>query len=205
MKIKQFTGLVFCLFLLSSCSTSRLLTSWENEAQQDYVINQVLVIGIAKNETKRRIYEDTFTDSLVDSGIKAIASYTASQQPIEPDEKQLREVIRKTNADSVLITHLVTASEKNSYQPHSRIIGTNSYNYGRGLYGYYPMIYNSVYQSGSYVTKTKVVLETSLYDVKTEERIWTSQTESIDPVMTRKYYQQLINLFLDDLKDKKLI
>lgn len=203
MKIKQFTGLFLCLFLLSSCSTSRLLTSWENEAHKSYVIDHVLVIGIAKNETKRRIYEDTFTDSLVDSGINAVASYTASQQPIEPDEKQLREVIRKTNADSVLITHLVSANEKNSYQPHSTIIGTNSYS--RGLYGYYPMIYNSVYQSGSYLTKTKVVLETSLYDVKTEERIWTAQTESIDPVMTRKYYQQLIDLFLDDLKNKKLL
>lgn len=111
--------------------------------------------------------------------------------------------LRKTNAESVLITHLVKANEKNSYQPHSVIIGTNSYN--RGLYGYYPMIYNSVYQSGSYVTQTKVVLETSLYDVKTEKRIWSAQTESIDPVMTRKYYQQLIDLFLDDLKNKKLL
>ena len=203
MRIKQLTGLFLCLFLLSSCSTSRLLSSWESEAHKSYVFDQVLVISIAKNETKRRIYEDTFTDSLVDSGINAFASYTASQQPIEPDEKQLREVIRKTNADSVLITHLVSANEKNSYQSHSTIIGTNSYN--RGLYGYYPMIYNSVYQSGSYLTKTKVVLETSLYDVKTEERIWTAQTESIDPVMTRKYYQQLIDLFLDDLKNKKLL
>lgn len=203
MKIKQFTGLFLCLFLLSSCSTSRLLSSWESETHKSYVMDQVLVIGIAKNETKRRIYEDTFTDSLMDSGINAVASYTARQQPIEPDEKQLREVIRKTNADSVLITHLVSANEKNSYQPHSTIIGTNSYS--RGLYGYYPMIYHSVYQSGSYLTKTKVVLETSLYDVKTEERIWTAQTESIDPVMTRKYYQQLIDLFLDDLKNKKLL
>ncbi len=139
----------------------------------------------------------------MDSGINAVASYTASQQPIEPDEKQLREVIRKTNADTVLITHLLSLKERNSYQPNSIIIGTNSYN--PGLYGYYPFVYHSVYESGNYITKTKVILETSLYDVKTEERIWSAQTESIDPVMTRKYYQQLIDIFLDDLKNKKLL
>lgn len=203
MKIKQFSTLFLCLFFLSSCSTSRLLSSWESDKHKNFAIDRVLVIGIAQNETKRRIYEDTFTDSLVDSGINAVASYTASQQPIEPDEKQLREVIRKTNADTVLITHLLSLKERNSYQPNSIIIGTNSYN--PGLYGYYPFVYHSVYESGNYITKTKVILETSLYDVKTEERIWSAQTESIDPVMTRKYYQQLIDIFLDDLKNKKLL
>ncbi len=112
-------------------------------------------------------------------------------------------MIRKTGASTILITHMVSADEKDFYQPSNLIIGTNSYS--RGLYGYYPHIYRSVYSSGSYVSTTKVTLETSLYDVTTEKLIWTARSVSIDPVMTRKYYQQLIDLFLADLRSKKLL
>jgi len=63
--------------LLSSCSTNRLLSSWNDESFEQSSIATVLVIGVTKNdETKRRIYEDTFVDSLNSVQTKAIASYT---------------------------------------------------------------------------------------------------------------------------------
>ena len=202
--LQQLALLSFCLLLLSSCSASRLLSTWESENAAQYSTAKMLVIGVAKDETKRRIYEDTFTDSLLTMEVEAVASYTASKQAIEPSEKHLREVVKKSGSDSVLITHMVGASEKDFYQPHNVIVGTNSLG-SYGLYGYYPIIYRSVYTGGSYVSTTKVVLETTLYDVATEKRIWSARSESIDPVMTRKYYQQLIDIFLSDLKNKKIL
>jgi len=189
--------------LLSSCSTNRLLSSWNDESFEQSSIATVLVIGVTKNdETKRRIYEDTFVDSLNSVQTKAIASYTLKKQSIEPTEKALREIIKKTNAKTILITHLVSDTEKDFYIPSSLIIGTNSYD---RLYSYFPFVHSSVASSGSYVSTNKVILETSLYDIETEKLIWTARTESIDPVMTRKYYQQLIDLFLKDLSKKKLL
>ena len=124
------------------------------------------------------------------------------KQSIEPTEKALREIIKKTNAKTILITHLVSDTEKDFYIPSSLIIGTNSYD---RLYSYFPFVHSSAASSGSYVSTNKVILETSLYDIETEKLIWTARTESIDPVMTRKYYQQLIDLFLKDLSKKKLL
>jgi len=202
--IKLLVSLSFCLIVLSSCSASKLLTTWESETAAQFKTSKMLVIGVAKDETKRRIYEDTFTDSLLAMQISAVPSYTASKAMINPTKEHLREVVKKSACDSVLITHMVGASEKDFYQPHNRIIGTNDFgNYG--LYSYYPFIYRSVYSGGSYVSTTKVVLETSLYDVATEKRIWSARSESIDPVMTRKYYQQLIDLFLNDLEKRKIL
>jgi len=190
---------------LSSCSANKLLSSWKDESLEQNSISPVLVIGVAKHdETKRRIYEDTFVDSFKSAGTKAMASYTLSQAPIKPDETALREIIKKAEAKTILITHMVSSQEKDFFQPSSRVIGTNSYS-NHGLYNYYPHIYNSVSSSGNYISTTKVLLETSLYDVKTEKLIWTARTESIDPVMTRKYYQQLIDLFLKDLADQNIL
>ncbi len=192
--------------LLSSCSASRLLSSWnDNSLGKKVTIDPILVIGVAKHdETKRRIYEDTFVDSLQAVGTKAMASYTLSKSQIAPTETALREVIRKSSARTVLITHMVSSNEKGFLQPSSRIMGTNSYSNYR-LFRYYPYIYGSVSAPSSYISTTKVILETSLYDIETEKLIWTARTESIDPVMTRKYYQQLIDIFLDDLTDKKIL
>jgi len=189
--------------LLSGCSTNRLLSSWNDETYEQSSIAPILVLGVTKNnETKRRIYEDTFVDSLNGVQTKAIASYTLNKHPIEPTEKALRAVIKKTKAKTILITHLVSDTEKAFFVPSSVIIGTNSYD---RLYSYFPFIHNSVASSGSFVSTSKVILETSLYDVKTEKLIWTARTESIDPVMTRKYYQQLIDLFLQDLSSKNML
>lgn len=204
MKTKQLCALLLCFLFLSSCAGSKLLSTWEAESLDQYNLDQILVVGIAKDETKRRIYEDTFVDSFMASNVNAVASYTASKQPIEPDEKSLREVIRKTKSDFVLITHMVSENEMDYYQPHGRVGGLNNPG-GYGLYGYYPFIYSFVYDSGGYVSTTKVVLESTIYDVASEKRIWTAQSLSIDPVMTRKYYQQLIDLFVADLKKKNLL
>lgn len=195
---------LLCCLILSSCSTSRILSSWNDDSLGQHSLGTLLVIGVAQDETKRRIYEDTFADSFIQAGTKAIASYTVSKQSIEPSEEALKEVVKKSNAQSVLITHLVSENEKSYYQPSSVVVGTNSYSTG-GLYGYYPFIRNSVSTTGSYTSTTKVVLESNLYDVTTEKLLWTARTESIDPVMTRKYYQQLIDLFINDLSKKNFL
>ncbi len=200
---KTFSLVLFLGFILSSCSSNKLLSSWNDTSLGQYSLGKVLVIGVAQNETKRRIYEDTFVSSLTHAGTNAVASYTVTKQSIEPSEKSLREVVKKTGVQTVLITHLVSKNEKDYYQPSNVILGTNSYT--PGLYGYYPFIYNSVYASGSYNSTTKVLLETSLHDVKTEKLVWNARSESIDPVMTKKYYQKLIDLFLNDLAKKNLL
>ncbi len=203
MKTIKLPVFFFISLLLTSCSSNTLISSRINPSQEQSSIVPVLVVGIAKNETKRRIYEDTFVDSLNATDTKAIASYTVSKQSIEPTKEALRTIIEKTGARTILITHMVGSDEKDFYLPNNRVIGTNSY--PPGLYGYFPFIYGYVYSSGSYVNTTKVLLETSLYDVASENLIWTARSESIDPIMTRKYYQELIDLFLEDLDSKNIL
>jgi len=181
-----------------------LLSSWTDESLEQYRLEKVLVVGVAQDETKRRIYEDTFVSSLTELDVQAVPSYTVCKQAIEPNTEDLKEVVEKTEAGAVLITHLVGRNEKDYYHPPQRINSIDSH-FSYGLYGYYPAIYRSVYTPGSYSGSTKVILETNLYDVQTEKLIWSARSESIDPVMTRKYYQKLIDLFLDDLEKQKII
>ncbi len=202
-----------CSFLLSSCSANKLTSSWKNDSLRQYRLDTVLVVGVAQNETKRRIYEDTFVSSLTEAGVVAIPSYTVGKQSFEPTKKALQEMLIKSHATAVLITHKIGRDEIDAYQRNAVLIGSNNYYgatgagsyYGNTLYGYFPLIWNSVGASGSYYEKITVMLETNLYDVKTEQLLWSARSESTDPVMTRKYYQKLINLFLNDLKKDNLL
>lgn len=202
--ISPFFLILLCSFVLSSCSANKLILSWKNESLDQYQMDTVLVVGIARDETKRRIYEDTFVSSLTESGVQAIPSYTVSKQSIEPNKKALREMLTKSHATAVLIIHMIDQKETEFYQRSSALIGTNNY-YGSTLYGYYPYVWNSISPSESYVNTIKVILETNLYDVQTENLLWSARSESTDPVMTRKYYQELIDLFLNDLKKDNLL
>ena len=211
--LSPFFLILLCSFLLSSCSANKLTSSWKNDSLGQYHLDTVLVVGVARDETKRRIYEDTFVSSLTEAGVIAVPSYTVGKQSFEPTEKSLQEMIIKSHATAVLITHKIGREEVEAYQRSAVLIGSNNYYgttgsdsyFGNTLYGYYPFIWNSVAPSGSYYEKIKVMLETNLYDVKTEDLLWSARSESTDPVMTRKYYQKLINLFLNDLKKDNLL
>ncbi len=207
--IKPVFLLLFCS-LISSCSANRLLSSWNDPTFENPQPGEILIIAIARDETKRRIFEDTFADSLTHTKMKGIPSYTVSKQSAEPNLEELRATVKKTGAEYVLITHIVGAKEQSFHQRASIVVGTNTYpesthTYGASLYSYYPFIFRSVHAPGVYTETVKVILETNIYDVKTEKIIWTARSESTNPVMTRDYYQNLINLFVDDLKNKNLL
>ncbi len=202
--------ILLCSIVLSGCSANKLTSSWKNDSLGQYEMGTVLVVGVARDEIKRRIYEDTFVSSLTEAGVHAVPSYTVTKQSVEPSKEALQETLTKAHATTVLITHKISRDEIQAYQRSALLIGSNNYYgvtgpdsyYGNNLYGYYPFIWNAMAPTGSYYEKITVMLETNLYDVKTENLLWSARSESTDPVMTRKYYQKLINLFLDDLQKK---
>ncbi len=190
--------------LFTGCSSTQLLSSWSDKSAKNIPIEPVLIIGVANNNpTIRNIYEDTFVNSFAKAKIRAIPSHTISKKPIEPNEQSLREIINKADATTVLITHIFNSQENNAFIPSSYVVGSNSYSPGR-LYSYYPFVRSSVSDLGSYVTKTTIILESNLYDVKTENLIWSARTKSIDPIMTKKYYQEITDILTNDLTSKHL-
>ncbi len=54
-------------------------------------------------------------------------------------------------------------------------------------------------------TKTFVYLESSLYNVKTGQLLWSATVEAKDPVMTKDYMKKVTNLFIKDLKKEGLL
>ena len=67
-------ALVATGIVLSACSSTMITGSWKNPDFNGKV-EKVYVVGIAKQETTRRIFEDEFREQLAKFGAIGISSY----------------------------------------------------------------------------------------------------------------------------------
>ncbi len=196
---------IIVLLLSTSCGTSKLIATWHDESfAGKHIVQDVLVIAVTKDETIKRLYEDRFVDKLSKDGVRAIASYTLSQPDIKPTKEGVDAAVKEAGAKSVLITRYLGTDTKEHYRPPQRTMVFADPYYG-GIHGYYPMTYREAYSPGYTVKVTTISLESNLYETKTGNLVWSTRSESINPSMTKKYVDELVNLFAGDLKKANLL
>ena len=139
----------------------------------------------------------------------------ASYKLIKSDEKIERDVVVKAidglGIDGVIITHMVAVDEETIYRP------TTGYGYGGyggmgygggyygGMYSYYPHVNSYVNNPGYYTTHETYTLETNLYDVESEELVWSARSRTFSPESVQEVIVDLTKLLISDLEDKDLI
>ncbi|MEJ2057263.1 MAG: hypothetical protein P8X39_05430 [Desulfofustis sp.] len=193
------------LLLLSSCATTNLTTSWHDAAftAQNNTIDDVLVIGLTKEETLRRLYEDGFAAKFGEVGVRAYPSYTLNIADIKPTRKAVAAAVAAADARYVLITRHVSTDTKQHYRPPEPVYVDPYYS---RMDRYYPLVYREAYYRPGYsYSVTTVLLESNLYDAATGKLIWSAQSRSVDPAMTQKYLDELIGVFAQDLEKSGLL
>ena len=116
---------------LAACSSTYMSGSWADPAYKGQV-KDVYVIGVAKQETNRRIFEDTFARQFGTTGIKGISSYNDLPSNQELNQETIKQQMVANGADSVLITKLISQRSETVTSP-GYASGYSSY--GRGGYG----------------------------------------------------------------------
>ncbi len=193
------------MLLLFSCATTNLTTTWHDPAYAGTEgVQDVLIIAVTKDETIRRLYEDSFAAELAKDNIRAVQSYTLKNPEIKPDQKSVQEAVQEAGARSVLITRHISTDTKQHYRPPERVSMYADPYYSR-MGRYYPLAYREVYTPGYNYSVTTVNIESNLYDAENEKLIWSAQSKSVDPQMTKKYIDELVKIFAGDLKAKTLL
>jgi hypothetical protein len=190
--------------LLSSCASTSLTNAWHDQSYSGTnSLDDVLVIAVTEEETSRRLYEDGFVAKLAESGVRGVPSYSLQISDIEPTKQAVQTAVAMANARFVLITRHLTTDKKQHYSPPQPLYVDPYYS---RVHSYYPMAYREVrYSPGYTYTVTTVSIESNLYDAQTEKLIWSAQSKSVDPKMSKSYFDGLVNVFAKDLQDKKLL
>jgi len=199
--------------ILSGCSSTALIGSWRNPEYTGQ-INKVYIVGVSKQETQRRIFEDAFGEQLLQYGVQAIPSYRDIPESEKVDREIIDAKVRANGADAVLLTRILDERIEKVVQP-GRISGYRSAGYGYGGYdpppyyrrydSYYARRYEMTYEPAT-VSKFKVItFESNLYSAATGELIWSAQLETVMEGRMQKMVQDFIRTVTRDLSSQGLI
>lgn len=209
----QIVGLMIVGLLAVACSSTTMSGSWSEPGFEGQVKN-VFIIGIAKQEVNRRIFEDTFGNQLKSQGVSTVSSYQSISEQDEVDKEAIVEAMTANGCDSVLLTKLIgqrtetvtTAGYASGYSSGYGRRGGYRGGYGRGGWGnYYNRSYDVVYQPATTTEFVILTVESVLYDLKSEEMIWSAQLETVVEGNIEKMMQDFTQEVTKDLKEKGLI
>ena len=106
------------------------------------------MVGVSKQPSIRRTFEDEFVAKLKSAGVDAVPSYLFIPEDGQVEEARLQEAVKRGNADAVIITRLVRVEKKTEvspgfYQPAPAVTLGYYGGYSAAWLGYYepPRIY----------------------------------------------------------------
>lgn len=204
LQISKVVLLFAFVLLMSSCANTKISQSWVEPANKK-TYKDLLIIGIAESEQNRRAYESYFADDLKTMGIEAEASYKLIKSNQKIDRDTVSKAIAGLNIDGVIVTHLLAVDEETIYRPTMDYMPMYGGGYYGGLYSYYPHVNTYVSRPGYYTTHETYTIETNLYDVETEELVWSARTRTFSPESVDEVITDLTKLLIKDMVDKNLI
>ena len=207
--------LIAAAIVLGACSSTMITGSWKNP---DFTgkVKKIYVVGIAKQETTRRIFEDGFCQQLATLGATGMPSYLDLKINQETSEDVIAGRIKANGADSVLMARAVGSRTEQVVNPGYVSGPAYGPGYaGRGYYypdpyyrhygGYYARSYDIVYQPATVSEFQVVTIEANLYSATSGELIWSAQLETVVEADLSALINDFIEVVTRDLKEKGLL
>jgi hypothetical protein len=201
------------LMMFSSCASSSLLTTWKDESYNS-TLKRVLIIGVFKRDYMRPKFEEEFVRQFKAKGVDAVSAYRVLPSTKELEKNEIRLKVNELNIDAVLVTRLVDERTVETYiHPTQMIVarpryarpyygGYANYNNLHGFYGGSVQVINT---PGYTLVEKFVVLETNLYDAKTEEIIWNVTSETLLGETSSKLVKSLVKQLVANLNEMKML
>ena len=153
---------------LSSCSSTHVVTRWQDPATSHIVFTKILALVIGGDQELVRAGEEDLCHQVAKVPCKP--SYLAMPDSMRSDIPAAKALVRKEGFDGALVFRVVSDREKVTYRPPS---------YGPTFWGYYG--YTRAYDPGYYHTDQLVRVETSIYSITQDKLLWVGTTETVNP------------------------
>lgn len=201
----RFALLCVAALALAACATApRIVQQWDDPAFVGGGFRRVLVLGVTRDGTVRRVFEDEFSAGLRARGVEAIQGYTLLPEDGRADRARIEQAVRTAKTDAVILTRVLRVERRTEVVPmapmplHPGFWGGYGAAWGGPLWPGYVQP-PAVYQFD------EVYVESQLWDVKTDRMVWSAVTEIFAPSNPRKDSASYSRVILDALAARKLI
>jgi hypothetical protein len=168
---------VAVLGVLAACAAPTVInTQWVDPTFSAKPVRAILVVGITRDATNRRIYEDAMVAQLGTRGVKAAPSYRFGSEvgPLSQEAMQL--AVKEAGATGVLLTRVVNVAQSVQVTPGAFVGPAPGFGFG-GFYGFYGGMWASSFQTPPTITvQDNVAADTRLFEVKNFTVVWSAST-----------------------------
>jgi hypothetical protein len=206
-RLRHGIGFVVMIILtMVSCAGTRLTNSQVDDSFRGKPVSDILVIVVTDKEPIRQSFERHFVARLQAAGLEAISSIDISPDAASQklSKAVILEAVKAQKNDAVIITHLAAYESKEVFSRGLTPYNYDDTRYGE-FYGHYGFIFDHVHEPTLTGDRTVVSLTTDLYDVATEERIWSGRSETMDPAPTNDRIGEVVDLVVKELGRLQLI
>lgn len=174
--------------------------------------SQILVVGVGRDNERRRIYEYSMVNALTSRGAHAETSYRIFPQSDVISDQAMVSAVRDGDYDAVVITRLVWVSEKMEYVPgETRRVPSSNWAFtsapSRNFFaGAYRDSYELVHTPGYYQKNVKYSVETMLFSMRRDGmKVWSALSETVNPQSIEALIGQITSVVAEAMDDQGLI
>ena len=179
------------ILVLAGCGPStKIEKTWTDPSFNTATVQsykKILVMGLLKDESTRRIAEDKMVAAF--KNVTAVQSYSYLQ-PADTIRSEVEDKLKKDGFDGVVIMRLADVDKSVSYVP------------GTGYGGWYGYRYSS---PGYYQEDKTFYVETNFYSLPETKLLWSGTTSSLNPNKLDRTVDDIINTLKGQLQKQKLI
>lgn len=202
------TSILF-LFLVAACGpSSRITSSWKADNVQPDKFRKVVVLGLVRenDRTLREKMEQHLVGDLRQLGYDAVCSCDEYNPKAfeNMSEEQALSKLRNSGVDAVLTIVLLDKTQERYYVPGRVVYSPYTLYQGR-FWRYSRVMYDRIYTEGYYTTDTKYFWETNLYDMASNNLVYSSQSQSFDPVSAENLANEYGQMIVKDMVTKKVL
>lgn len=202
-KKMTFLGTAVLLMILTACATTKLSGTWKDENLSEKKFQKLLIIGAAKQQNVRELFEDEFVRQLEAQGGKAIPSYTLIPAEKMLDKETIVSHITENRIDAVLITRLTGSKGEREMETGNTY--RVPYAYYNQMHEYYKKGLESTQEPSPATTHKVIILETNIYNAETEKLAWATASDVYVQDAAYKLTKDFIKVIVNKLVSDEVI
>ena len=166
---------------LCGCAATSVKQTWKSPTYTGGPVQKVAVLAVDQRDFYRKAVESHFAFQLDKEGQSALVTYKLLSLPaIKADKQAAAASLRESGADALLLVRLVNqATYANEVRATPEYFTPTVAGYENGeWYGYYSVTFTDMGTVWGNST-SEVYLDSSLFDLKTGQRLWSGLTVTV--------------------------
>jgi hypothetical protein len=188
--------------VIGCATSSRIVNEWSNPEYAEPRFKKILVVAVSKQPGIRRSFEDEFVAKLKAAGVDAVPSYRYVPEDGQAAEARMMDALRQAGADAAIITRLIRVEKQTEVRPGFHVPAPAV---TFGFYPGYSAAWLGYYDPPTIYQRDVFISETSLYDLRKNQLVWSGTVQTVDPSDVHKEIQRYADTVIKALKSKHFL